>query len=316
MVFVKKLLNYFQKLCAVSHFYSGKKGFMGKKLNFSRLAFADYSGSTSEYGQRRHIALAACKLPVGRYRVRQDFTRETLREEAGYQLQLAEKQGGRLLFGVDHNFSFPEGFFQALYGTGYKSWREYLTVMMRGSKYVPPLKDRPKDWAAAVNDYFKKVYALKCGPFWGPGFGVLKRPDFPFGDDLFHEYRLIERQLPRMQPVFKLGGAGAVGLQTLCGIYHLWRLLNDHPDIFCWPLDGIKIPPDRHVFVEIYPGFYNVSVKSDRNDALYSLLWFRDKIRRGELKTVFLSAIPEKKIERVRHEGWVPGIKYNATGNS
>ncbi len=289
-------------------FQMRKNRFMGEKLNFSRLAFADYSGSASEYGQRKHIALAAGRVAAGRYRVRQGFTRETLRMEAGCQLQLAEKQGGRLLFGIDHNFSFPAGFLQALYGSGYKSWRKYLAVMMRGNKYLPSLKEKPKDWAAAVNNYFIEVYGLKCGPFWGAGFGVLKKPDFPFGDGLFQEYRLIERQVTRMQPVFKLGGAGAVGLQTLYGLYHLWRLLRDYPDIFCWPLDGLKIPSDKHVLVEIYPGFYNVSVKSDRNDALYSWLWFRDKIRKGEMETVFNPVFHPEQKERIRQEGWVPGI--------
>ncbi len=61
-----------------------------------------------------------------------------------------------------------------------------------------------------------------------------------------------------MKSVFQLGGAGSVGLQSLWGMYHLANIIvfceeNQIP-LHCWPYDGINIPGEKHVLIEIYPG--------------------------------------------------------------
>ncbi len=130
----------------------------------------------------------------------------------------------------------------------------------------------------------------------------------------FRERRLIEKQIPKTQPVFKLGGAGAVGLQTLYGIFQLAvlndRLLQEGIHLFFWPFDGFEPPHDRHVIVELYPGIINRGIKSDRNDAVSGACWLKNADSNNKLSDFFHFNGQHQIMSMIRAEGWIPGIPF------
>ncbi len=117
---------------------------------------------------------------------------------------------------------------------------------------------------------------VKEGPFWGPNFKQIYKPEFSFEQAGICERRIVEQREKKMKTIYQIGGAGAVGLQSIAGMYHLYQLLkeckNKNVPISCWPFNGWALPTQGHVLVEIYPLLMNSGTKSDENDARETVL--------------------------------------------
>lgn len=279
---------------------------------FDWYAFADYSGSLRTSEQRRRIAFSLIKdhdpiqTSFGR-------TRYELMHEVMELLEAATRSGKRMIFGFDHNYSFPERFYEALTGRKWSHWRELLTLLGAGNDGIPGLElEEPRKWAAKANNRLtSKLRTVESGPFWGPHFKPLKKPAFPYGGQI-PERRLVEEKCKRMKSIFQLGGAGAVGLQSLLGMVYLNKLIR-----FCrelniplhvWPFDGLSIPDNGHVLVEMYPTVFNEKNRSDLADAQSCVNWLLEEDRNQTLKRWFSPGLTEIELERIRLEGWCLGI--------
>jgi hypothetical protein len=100
-----------------------------KPGQFDTFLFADYSGAASGAAQRRTIALfrteAGAKKPA---RITGPFTRVSLRETSVQELEDASKKGRRVLFGIDHQWSWPKDVLLAA-GLAGKRWRQALSLL-------------------------------------------------------------------------------------------------------------------------------------------------------------------------------------------
>jgi len=281
---------------------------------FNQYAGLDYSGARSRAAQRRHIVLALAANTSGRIRVITGKDRNEMRIYLLHLFRRASRLNRRVLLGIDHNFSFPQGFYEMLTGHPLDDWRQWLDLIKKGPLSLSAAREDPRTWAELINEIVKTRLAADSGPFWGPGFSVLKHPAADHSRPLLREKRLIEELIPRTQSVFKLGGAGAVGLQSLYGIHQL-ALLNeelqgDGIELFFWPFDGFIPPSDRHVVLELYPGIINKGTKSDRNDTVACVRWLKDADSKGDLSGYFHHPVPDHMYGRIREEGWIPGITF------
>ena len=279
---------------------------------FDILAFADYSGSASLYDQKRHIYLATAKANHDKIKTTGGYSRAELQKIITDILSGATKNNKRVLFGFDHNYAFPDGFIDCITGSAGTNWRQFMKIVNSEQGIFSRLRVNPREWASQVNTLIKTKYRLCAGPFWGPHFVPMKKPKDIFDKLPFSEKRFIEECEPKMKSVFQLGGAGSVGLQSLWGIFHLSNLIvfceeNQIP-LHCWPYDGIEVPMDKHVLIEIYPGFYNKGMKSDVNDAQNTVRYFLEQQENRMLSDLFHLPNETTSYEIIKREGWLPGI--------
>ena len=280
-------------------------------MQFDILAFADYSGARHANLQKKHIVLAqqdSCE-PVQVY---QGLTRATLHQSIRNLLLESSEKRRRVFFGFDFNYSFPDGFYQVLVEESWHDWQQLLDLLTNGTDHIPPLSQYPRQWALEINLIISRKLGFTAGPFWGPGFVQNKNPHFPHDQNNFSARRLVERAMPRMKPVYQIGGIGAGGFQALYGIRYLAGLRNFCFEkqilLHCWPFDGWKPPEDSHVLIEIYPGFYNQGTKSDHNDAVSCVNWFKSRLTQNQFSRLFNPPLSEQAQSVVRREGWIPGI--------
>jgi hypothetical protein len=289
-------------------------------------AFADYSGATSISLQHKAIAWAVYDRMQQQSTLRSGFTRQTLKNELFALLNRANRDGHRVLFGFDHCYSFPYGFYQAVHHKEWTSWRQLLEWfhddVVRRSLVDGEIN--PRQWAHAINQQFIVRDGLAQGPFWGPNFTPLKRqftyekpvPQMTHID--WHERRLVETRIKALKNIYQLGGAGSVGLQSLYGMYYIQQLLADcrqhHIPIHVWPYDGWDIPDGVHTLVEVYATLYlskSNGKRTDQGDALACTTWATSQDEAGTLgqylKNDRLSLTKEEE-KRVRLEGWVLGV--------
>jgi hypothetical protein len=230
---------------------------------FDWYAFADYSGAGREAEQRKHIAWAVDR--GNGIVVTQGLTRWGLLESVSGLLRAAQMEGKRVLFGFDHNYGFPQGFYEALHGSAPADWRQvlegyavsvasflqkegrgpagankagYTSTWNRGGCMDDFIAEAlrswsPRDWARSVNEAIGMGIGSLQGPFWGTLFE--RRPEASlFGERRhssglcfrFRERRLVEERFRRLKPAFQLGGIGSVGQQSLQGMLHLYKLLR------------------------------------------------------------------------------------------
>ena len=218
---------------------------------FTYYACLDYSGARSRAFQRGHIVLAVAETGVKRYRIITNKDRDEMRIYLVDFFRENAQKGRRIILGIDHNFAFPRGFYHTLTGYPFFSWNQWLDLLKNGMLSLPFADGDPRLWGEMINRIIAQRLVTSCGPFWGPGFPEKKRPPFDFDRAPFRERRLIEECLPRTQPVFKLGGAGSVGLQSIHGLYQLSLLsenlqADDQPPFF-WPFDGFDPGSGNHV---------------------------------------------------------------------
>ncbi|HEX7065464.1 MAG TPA: hypothetical protein VF199_10410 [Bacillales bacterium] len=277
---------------------------------FDLYAFADYSGSLREVEQRKRIALSVIRK-VDRAgespETRVGFTRKTLLLTFRQMLQQATECGERVVFGFDHNYSFPIGFYEAVTGHPWTNWRQVLRLLAEGK-----VAEDPRGWARMANLKVARRFELETdGPFWGPHFEPRKKPDFPY-EEILRERRLVEERCPRMKTVFQLGGAGSVGLQSLFGMFYLHQLLlfcdEAGIQLHCWPFDGMEIPSKGHVLVEMYPTLFNQGQRTDQKDAEECAVWLAEQDKLGCLQNWLEPDLDHLEKERVALEGWALGV--------
>lgn len=113
-------------------------------------------------------------------------------------------------------------------------------------------------------------------------------------------------------PIFKIGGRGAVGLQSLCGIPYLFHIRNvcsqQGIELHCWPFDGWDPVGSTHFLVEWYPAVQNQGRKSDEEDALACVEWAKTKDDQGKLSKYLTPPLSDIKKVQAALEGWVLGI--------
>lgn len=293
---------------------------------FDIYAFADYSGATNIAGQHKAIAWSVYNRPQQLSLLRSGWTRKSLSDAVFEMLQTATKAKKRVIFGFDHCYSFPDGFYQAVHGTRWWNWRELLDWFHDDLQRVSANEGEvePRNWAHEMNQLFITRDRLECGPFWGPNFTPLKRkftyevavPQAP--DVLWHERRLVEMRIKALKNIYQLGGAGSVGLQSLFGIYYIYELLGacevQKIPVHVWPYDGWEIPAEAHVLVEVYATLYlakSSEKRTDQGDALACTDWTVAQDEAGTLGAYFQKqrlALTDEEEKRVRLEGWVLGV--------
>lgn len=279
---------------------------------FDLYAFADYSGSLRPAEQRKKIALSMIDAGNRVSQTKTGWTRETLFQEIKRLLMDAADSGKRMIFGFDHNYSFPSGFYEAMTGRTWTRWRDLLVLLAEGTQGIDELDlENPRLWAKEANRVIADRFQLECGgPFWGPHFDPMKKPEFPFGH-ILKERRLIEEHCPQMKSIFQLGGAGSVGLQSLLGLVHLYRLIEFCKEqqilLHCWPYDGWEVPDSGHVLVEMYPTLHNRGKRTDRNDAEACAIWLAEQDRKGTLAGWFQANLRPEERRLALLEGWLLG---------
>lgn len=282
---------------------------------------ADYSGAGEHDARQRTIAayravgafgLKRLYPPGGRI-----FSRDSLREAVLDQLDRADKTGRRVLFGFDHQFSWPLHLWEKA-GLASDDWRTAVRKLAAGDGDRPPL-DIPRRFCRAFNEFaregvFRAAIADKAGRYGIPHRG----PSIPEG----RRFRLTELRLralgfsPKPADVVGGQGEGVVGGQTICGLHHIARML-DRESLSWWPYDGPDIADrryeGRHVGVEIYPAMFVPPFvrKSDENDARYTCWGLQAADRMGWLKQwMNLGALSDKNKASVLKEGWILGVTH------
>jgi hypothetical protein len=270
---------------------------------FDTFLFADYSGAASPSAQKRAIALWRLERGGRPRKVPGPFTREALREAILSALVAATHQGRRVLFGIDHQWSWPRDLWAAA-DLADRPWREALRSLVEGGGGPPPLGPAHvfpaafNAWARAAIFHCRvrglaRAYGLPTRSVWT-------------GDAV----RLAERAMPGAKPATRLGGTGAVAGQTLVGFVELHRLLEDAGrlgvPVLAWPMDALADDGESHVGCEIYPTFYRPARvrKTDDADARWACVWAS---RAGLARVLDLTAAPAAVRKAARLEGWILG---------
>jgi hypothetical protein len=270
---------------------------------FDTFLFADYSGAAAEAAQRRAIALWR-KDRGGRARkVEGPFTRALLRERLLALLAEATRDDRRVLFGVDHQWSWPLDLWRAA-GLAGRPWRQALRSLVEGEGTRPPLGPAQR-FAAAFNTWAgAPVFHCRVR-------GLAARYGVP-GEDRWagEAVRRAERAMPGAKPATRLGGAGAVAGQTLVGLVELHRLLADAEragmPVVAWPMDALADDGTSHVGAEIYPTFCRPRhvPQSDDADARAVCEW----ASRADLASLLdLRRAPAAVRRAALVEGWILG---------
>lgn len=272
---------------------------------FDAFLFADYSGAADPVTQRRAIALWGLERGGRPRKLVGPFTRDTLREAVLDRLVHATRRRRRVLFGIDHQWSWPSDLWKAA-GLAALPWRAALAGLVRGGGRRPALGP-PDTFPAAFNAFARRAI-FHCRVR-----GLAQRYRIPTrsiweGDPV----RATERAMAGTKPATRLGGTGAVAGQTLHGLGQLHRLLEDAEHagvaILAWPFDALVDDGASHVGVEVYPTFCRPAWvrKSDDADARACCEWAAS----ADLARVLdLRSSPPAVRRAARLEGWILGAR-------
>jgi hypothetical protein len=271
--------------------------------DFDTFLFADYSGAAAASAQRRAIAVWALDRGRRPRKVRGPFTRAGLRERLLEILETATAEGRRVLFGIDHQWSWPRDLWAAA-GLAGRGWRSALASLAAGEGSRPALG--PAHVFPAAFNRWAGSAVFHCRVK-----GLARRYGLPTtsgwaGDPV----RVTERAMPGAKPATRLGGPGAVAGQTLAGLAELQRLLVDARaagvPVLAWPMDALVDDGCSHVGVEIYPSFCRPAwvPQSDDADARWACLW----CARADLAHALdLTGATTAVRRAARLEGWILG---------
>lgn len=284
---------------------------------FDTFLFADYSGARDERAQEAAIALwrqnAGTTFPR---RLLGPFTREALRDRIVDELRQATQENRRVLFGIDHQWSWPYDMWQVAGIDTDLSWRDALTKLCFGSERLPPL-GAPHEFAAAFNRASGTQVFYSNVRRFAARYGIPTRPRWNG-----QAQRLTETVMRGAKPANRLGGTGAVGGQTMEGLRQLKLLIADAQrlqlPLKVWPFDTLSDAPPFHIGAEIYPGHckrwlrsHGVSVarpgmSGHDIDAASVCLW----AQRAPLRELLdLSHVPAQVRGLVLREGWILGAE-------
>jgi hypothetical protein len=170
---------------------------------FDVFLFADYSGAASESAQRRSIALWRQERGRGPCKVAGPFTRDALREALLEELVRAARRRRRVLFGLDHQWSWPRDLWRAA-GLSGLPWRRRLSRLVAGDPPRPPLGP-PGVFPAAFNA-FAGAPIFHCRVK-----GLARRYGLPSTSRWSGEAsRMTERVMPGAKTATRLGGTSTV----------------------------------------------------------------------------------------------------------
>jgi hypothetical protein len=275
---------------------------------FDLLLFADYSGASSASAQRKAIALWQRTAGGRTSKIEGPFTRDDLREALLERLVQATRGGRRVLFGIDHQWSWPRDLWRAA-GLHGLPWRAALSRLVSGGDGRPRLG--PPDVFPARLNAFVGAAVFHCRvASLARRYGLPTRPRWD-GDPV----RRTERAMPGAKPATRLGGVGAVAGQTLHGLVQLHRLLADAAvagvPVLAWPMDALRDDGRSHVGVEVYPSFCRGqgTPKSDDADARACCDWAGRADLSAELD---LTGAPAGVRRDARIEGWILGARWSA----
>lgn len=294
---------------------------------FDRYLMADYSGAESIAGQKDAIWLADLSADTSVRSLQKGFLRETLRQTILDRLIEAGNASQRVLFGLDHQFSWPASL-MALCGFDGTSWRDSLVKLNRG-EYGGPALSHPKVFCSKFNTWVANSYPDQSGPFYSTVQNMREKYSLPVSSTLLSDkqsqYRRAELALKLLNKMpysaTRIGGNGAVGGQTICGMKQLAELIQSIEDrdlpVAFWPFDGLSLSDPyyqgKHVGIEIYPTLYRPAhaVRSDANDAMYSAVYCRNQDVIGEIGSQMCIDVADRKDEVfIRQEGWILGVNY------
>jgi len=281
---------------------------------FDTFLFADYSGAEAPAAQRTAISLFRLDTrdPAPR-KIRGPFVRATLREAIVEQIETATREGRRVLFGIDHQWSWPRDLLGAASLSGL-SWREALSRLAAGHGTLPPLGP-PSVYARAFNlaagtsifhcrvKTLAKKYGVPTSSSWSG-----------------NPVRLVETLTKGAKPATRLGGTGAVAGQTLAGLRELRLLVGELErrglPFKAWPFDTLHDDGRSHIGCEIYPGYYRRDLiargkhrvrpgwsEHDR-DAALSCVWARS-VRLAASLDLRRESADTREVARI--EGWILG---------
>jgi molybdopterin-guanine dinucleotide biosynthesis adapter protein len=214
-------------------------------------------------------------------------------------------QGRRVLVGFDFPMGYPAGFAQRLTGdpSAKAVWRWLAARIEDG----PSNRNNRFALSASIN------LAFGGGPFWGrpagldlAGLSARKTVDYPALG--LAERRLVERMVPRAQPVWKLFTTGSVGSQALMGLPMIHRLAQ-RPGTTVWPFDPSL---GDVVLAEVYPSLLApaVAVEPGIKDAVQVRLLSRAVLalsEQGRLSPLF--GTPGAPV--TTEEGWILGAGHS-----
>ncbi len=225
-------------------------------------------------------------------------------------LDVELRAGRRVLAGFDFPFGYPLGFATRLAGkpTAQAVWNWLDAHLQDG----PDNRSNRFDLAASINTRFGGT-----GPFWGrpanlnlPALPATKLVDY-VGLNL-PERRLVETQVPRAQPVWKLYTTGSVGSQALTGLPMIARLAR-RAGCAVWPFGSVDAPL---LLAEVYPSLLARDVAAaaatgeikDRAQVRLLAQALRILSKQGGLDALF--QVP--KGPATTEEGWILGAGHSA----
>lgn len=193
--------------------------------------------------------------------------------------------GDHIVVGIDHAFSFPNSYFECY---NIKNWDNFLDDFCY---HWPTDND---------NNYVDSI-----------------RHEHPCRTGEPNEYRLTEKRTSSAKSVFKFDGQGAVGKASHAGIPWLKFIRRDEKlknKLHFWPFDGLDIPSDKSVLLEVWPSIFskryskNKTFSSDQHDAYCVAKWLQESDANGFLKKYFTPPLTTKELSVVSREGWILGI--------
>jgi hypothetical protein len=220
------------------------------------------------------------------------------------------RAGRRVLAGFDFPFGYPLGFAARLAGkpAAQAVWNWLESHLQDG----PDNRSNRFDLAASINTRLGGT-----GPFWGrpanlnlPALPATKLVDY-VGLNL-PERRLVETQVPRAQPVWKLYTTGSVGSQALTGLPMIARLAR-RAGCAVWPFDSDDAPL---LLAEVYPSLLARDVAAaaatgeikDRAQVRLLAQALRILSKQGGLDVLF--QVPRG--PATTEEGWILGAGHAA----
>jgi hypothetical protein len=237
------------------------------------------------------------------------------------------KRGDRVFLGVDFPMGFPAGTAEALKLKG-EPWRAIRDFLLKEMKEKPDNSNNRFALAARMN----RLMSNGPFPFWGCSkkdvlttlsdkktreHGAGDVPEFRITDE-----RAAADKKARVQPVWKIAYAGAVGGQTLTGLPAIERLREKTPGLKLWPfeiplakLEASALDDVRVVVAEVYPGINPARPEAAeiRDEAQVRVVaeGFAELDANGKLPALFgggsgLNDAQKAKI--ASEEGWILGI--------
>jgi hypothetical protein len=186
-----------------------------------------------------------------------------------------------VLIGLDHGFSWPQTYLDAL---NLKNWQQVLDN---------------------VEIHFGSLRDLQIN-------GNVDLKSFEaFESDL----RLTEERTVAAKPVFDFRPHG-VAHSTLAGLPWISLLRKQFgKKIHFWPFDGWTPPDDKHCIVEVYPTLFRrryaadtKGMDGDSRDAYCACRWIQEADQNGWLATYFHPQLTATQDARARREGWILGV--------